>query len=62
MEQIVETTAGQFFRVTETGDPSLAHVWHGVQVKKTKAGYVDAPKGYTGLVRKAGAKILGSVR
>jgi len=27
MEHIIETTAGQFFRVTETGDPNLAHVW-----------------------------------
>jgi hypothetical protein len=62
MTQIVETTAGQLFRVTETGDPKLAHVWHGVQVKKTKGGYVDAAKGYTGLVRKAGSKIVGTVR
>jgi hypothetical protein len=61
MEEIIETTAGQFFRVAETGDPNLAHVWSGVQIKKTKAGYVDMAKGRPGLGRKAGAKIVGTV-
>ena len=55
---IIETTCNHFYRVVETGDPDLAHVWIGVRVKKTKAGYVDIAKPRRMLVRKEGSKII----
>lgn len=55
---IIETTANQFYRVTETGEPNLAHVWNGVQVKRSKGAWVDKAKARIELVRKAGCKIV----
>jgi hypothetical protein len=39
---IIETSANELYRVRETGNPDLAHVWFGTPVKRTKTGF--APK------------------
>lgn len=55
---IIETSANQFFRVTETGDANLAHVWNGVQVKRSKGAWVDRAKARTVLVRKDSSRVV----
>ncbi|MFC7700933.1 hypothetical protein ACFQX9_30155 [Bradyrhizobium sp. GCM10028915] len=55
---IIETSANQFYRVTETGDANLAHVWNGVQVKRVKGGWADKAKARTELVRKVGCRVV----
>ena len=34
---IIETSANELFRVRETGNPDLAHVWLGIAVSLAKA-------------------------
>jgi hypothetical protein len=60
MNQIVETTCNRLYRVRETGDAALSHVWIGVEVKKLMGGFVDKAKARPTLVRKEGTKILVS--
>lgn len=55
---IIETSAGQFYRVRETNDPDLAHVWYGVRVKRAKVGFVDSARLIEELVRKAGCRVI----
>jgi hypothetical protein len=67
---IIKTAAGQLFRVTETGNIGLAHVWNGVAVKyvaghwsdelNTNVGpsYVPKKKARVELVRKAGCRLV----
>jgi hypothetical protein len=31
---IIETAANELYRVRETGNPDLAHIWYGTPVKK----------------------------
>lgn len=52
---IIETNSNQLFQVRETGDANLAHVWFGLAVKKTKAGFVPKAKARDQLVSKAHA-------
>jgi len=56
---IIETSANQFYRVTETNDPALAHVWRGVEVKRVKGQWVDKAKARPQLVRKAASRSVG---
>lgn len=55
---IIETTANQYFEVTETGDSNLSHVWYGQQVKRTKNGFIPVKKIRMELVRKLGTKLI----
>lgn len=55
---IVETLANEFYNVTETNNANLAHVWFGIAVKKTKAGFVPKAKAKQILVRKEGCKVV----
>lgn len=55
---IIEDAANRFFRVRETGNPDLAHVWFGVEVKRTRAGFVDKKNARDGLVRKEAARFV----
>lgn len=58
MHAIIETSAGQLFRVRETGDPSTAHVWLGIAVKRAAGGFVPKVGAKEILVRKAAAKLI----
>jgi hypothetical protein len=62
---IIKTTAGQLFRVVETGNIGLAHCWYGISVKCVAGAYVmTAPgkraykNGRPELVRKAGCQLV----
>lgn len=55
---IIQTTANQFFRVRETGSAELAHVWHGVEVKRVRGAFVEKAKARETLVRKVGARMV----
>ncbi|KQP81109.1 hypothetical protein ASF60_22325 [Methylobacterium sp. Leaf113] len=55
---IIETLANQFFRVRETGDPSAAHVWLGIEVKRVRGAYVPKAKAREILVRKLGTRMV----
>ena len=63
---IIETSANQFYRVTDAG-PGLDHCWMGVPVKLAKGEWVltakaaKKPQGKSGeLVRKAGCRVVQS--
>lgn len=58
---IVETSAGQLYRVAETGDPDLAHVWNGIAVKRKGNGWVDKANARPELVRKAATRIIAEL-
>lgn len=55
---IIETSDNRIFSVRETGDPELAHVWFGYEVKRLKGEYVRRKRAPEILVRKAGCKIV----
>lgn len=55
---IIEDSANRFFRVRETGNPNLNHVWTGIEVKRTAAGYTPKAKAREMLVRKAATRII----
>jgi hypothetical protein len=55
---IIETSDNRLYSVRETGDPDLAHVWIGVEVKKVRGAYVPKAKARTELVRKAATRIV----
>lgn len=55
---IIETSANQFYRVTETGCAELSHVWNGVQVKKVRGEWIAKKSARPELVRKAATKII----
>ena len=55
---IIETSANQFFRVTEHDDPALAHVYCGVAVKRVRGVWVKKANAREILVGKAGSKII----
>lgn len=58
---IVRETSGAHFRVVASNDPDLAHVWLGVPVKRTAAGFVPKAKARQQLVRRAGCVIVAQV-
>lgn len=57
---IIETSDNRFYRVTETGNPDLAHVWNGARVKRDrKTGeWVRTGKWSVELVRKAATRVV----
>ena len=55
---IIETSCNRFFLVREHANPALAQVWEGIEVKKTKAGYVPRAKAKWTMVRRAGTRIV----
>lgn len=55
---IIETSANQLFRVTETGDAELAHVWNGVEVKKVRGAWIDKKSARPQLVRKEATRVV----
>lgn len=56
--QIIETSSNQFFSVRETGCPDLAHVWYGVEVKRSKGAWVPKAKARERLVRKEASRTV----
>jgi hypothetical protein len=54
--QIIETTAGQQFRVRDAGSADLAHAWLGIEINKR----TQQPKKNAReiLVRRAGARLI----
>ena len=56
---IVEDSANRFFRVRETGDASLAHVYFGIEVKRIKGAFVPKAKARETLVRKEATRVVG---
>ena len=55
---IIETSDNRLYSVRETGDPDLAHVWIGVEVKKIRGAYVPKAKARPTLVRKDATRIV----
>jgi hypothetical protein len=55
---IAETSCGRLFAVRDTGSPDLAHVWHGIEVRRTRGGFAPKSKARTVLVRKAGSRLI----
>ena len=55
---IIETSSNHLYRVRETGDANLAHVWFGIPVKRTKAGFVPKAKARETLIRKEGSRVV----
>ncbi|WP_262299716.1 hypothetical protein [Microvirga sesbaniae] len=55
---IIETSDNRFFRVRETGNRDLAHVWFGVAVKRSKGAWIEKAKAREILVRKAASRIV----
>jgi len=58
---IIETSDNRFYRVWETADEDLQHVWYGTEVKRTKnAGFVTkrVNPGRFELVRKAASRVV----
>jgi hypothetical protein len=55
---IIETSANQLYRVRETGNPELAHVWFGIPVKRAKGGFVPKANAREHLVRKAASRVV----
>lgn len=59
--QIIETSANRFYRVTETGDAALAHVWNGIEVKLVsgrKGTWAPKKNARAELVRKVGSRVI----
>jgi len=55
---IIETSANQFFRVTETNSPELSHCWLGVAVKKSRGVWVNKANAREILVRKEATRVV----
>ena len=55
---IIETSDNRFYRVRETNDPNLAHVWLGVPVKRVKGGFIERAHARAVLVRKAASRVV----
>lgn len=55
---IIETSDNRFYRVTETGDRNLTHVWYGVAVKKIRGEWIEKARAKRELVRKAATRIV----
>lgn len=59
--QIIEDSANVLWAVWPTGDASLAHVWFGYRVKKTKAGFVAVAKARNTLVRREATRVVAAL-
>ena len=63
---IIETSDNRFYRVRETGNPDLAHVWIGEEVRydRKQAAWVKRPNRRGNrpaqLVRKEASKVIAS--
>jgi hypothetical protein len=55
---IVETTCNRLYLVRPTGNPNLAHVWFGIEVKRKGGAYVPKTKAREVLVRREGCRIV----
>lgn len=55
---IIETTDNRIYSVRETGNANLAHLWIGVEVKRSKAGFVPKARAREELVRKEGSRTI----
>jgi hypothetical protein len=62
---IIETSDNRFYRVTETNQAGLDHVWLGTQVKRTAKGWAvpaavlkRKPHRQQELVRKAATRVV----
>jgi hypothetical protein len=55
---IIETSDNRFYRVTETGQKDLDHVWFGYPVKHTKHGWTHKANARKELVRKAATRVV----
>jgi hypothetical protein len=55
---IIETSSNQLYSVRETGDANLAHVWIGIEVKRSGGTFVPKAKAREMLVRKAASRII----
>lgn len=58
--QIIKTSAGQLYRVRETGDQATAHVWLGIEVKRTAGGFTPKKNAREVLVRKAATSLISA--
>lgn len=68
MNMIIETTCNRFYQVRETGNPDLAHVWLGEEVRfdKKAQAWIKKPnrKGSGNrpqLVRKEGSRVVVAI-
>lgn len=57
---IIESSDNRLYRVEETGDADLAHVWFGIEVKKSHGAYVPKAKSRRTLVRKDATKVIAA--
>lgn len=57
---IIETAAGQNFQVTDTGDADTRHVWHGIEVKRSKGKWVVKKNARSILIRKEGCRQIAA--
>jgi hypothetical protein len=59
---IIETSDNRFYRVTACADEAMAHLWHGQELKRTKAGFVEkttkAGKPVFTYVRRAATRVV----
>lgn len=57
---IIETSSNELYRVRETNNPALAHVWFGVAVKRVKGEFVPKAKARETMVRKEASRVVAS--
>ena len=55
---IIETSCNRFYRVWETNDADLAHIWFGVPVKRVKGEWIDRGSVRPSPVRKAATRVV----
>lgn len=55
---IIETTNNRFYRVEETNQEGLDHVWFGFEVKRTRDGFARKVRARRTLVRKEASRVV----
>lgn len=59
---IIETSDNRFYRVHDIADANMAHLWHGQELKRTKAGFKEkktrAGKPVWTYVRRAATRVV----
>lgn len=58
---IVQDLAGQFFQVRDAGSADLAHVFHGMAVKRVGGGFAPKKGAREILVRKVGCRVVAAL-
>lgn len=58
---IVQNLAGQFFQVRDVGTDDLAHVFHGMAVKRVGGGFAPKKGAREILVRKLGCRVVADL-